>query len=541
MKLYHYGFWDGFVDKTDPTDISFFLDLFKLVFNENIMIGNLEDSDILLETVYVNDTQLFKKKWKYTFLYSGESRLNNYYSNYSCILCCKKNYNKIINCPLFILSIYCNNFMPKLIKNEPITKIPKKNIIAVITNMNGLERNIFLNQLEQKYKIDYGGRYKNNIKIINDQYFSDNFTKIISEYKFIIAMENSKEETYITEKILHGLLANIIPIYWGSDNICTYFNPERFLNLSNINNSYDIIDRITEIMNNDKLYLDIVNKPIFRNNILERTIYDIANDIKHLLFVKNNSYCLYKKPVIHFLSYGDINFKNAVIRIKEEVTNMNVFSSINIFDNQNFYDNDFKNKFSKVINQPRGSGYWIWKYYLLNKKMNEINDNEYIVYCDAGCVINPHGINRFNEYIDILDKSEYGILSFSLNYKDGTSHIEKKWTIKEIFNYFNISLDSIIANSPQYVGGILILKKNNHSKLILEEYLKILEYDQLLISDYYNNQQYYFFKDARHDQSIWSIIRKKFGSCVVETDETFFNNFGEGESLLYPFWAMRRR
>lgn len=284
MKLYFYGFWGGFVDKTNRTDISFFLNLFKLVFNENIEIGNLEDSDILLETVYENNTKLFEKKWKYTFLYSGESRLNNYYNNYSCVLCCKKNHNKFINCPLFILSIYCNNLMPKLINNELITKIPQKNIIAIISNINGSERNNFLNQLEKKYKVDYGGHYKNNINIINDQYFSDNFTKIVSEYKFIVAMENSKEETYISEKILHGLLANTIPIYWGSDNICEYFNHDRFLYFNN-NTSDNIINKITEILNNDKLYLDIVNKPIFKNNKLDRTIEDIANDIKILLSV----------------------------------------------------------------------------------------------------------------------------------------------------------------------------------------------------------------------------------------------------------------
>jgi hypothetical protein len=41
MKLYFYGFWGGFVDKTDRAHIIFFLHLFKLVFNENIEIGNL--------------------------------------------------------------------------------------------------------------------------------------------------------------------------------------------------------------------------------------------------------------------------------------------------------------------------------------------------------------------------------------------------------------------------------------------------------------------------------------------------------------------
>ena len=38
-------------------------------------------------------------------------------------------------------------------------------------------------------------------------------------------------------------------------------------------------------------------------------------------------------------------------------------------------------------------------------------------------------------------------------------HIEKIWTIKEIFDYFNIDINSNISNTGQYVGGILIMKK----------------------------------------------------------------------------------
>jgi len=250
---------------------------------------------------------------------------------------------------------------------------------------------------------------------------------------------------------------------------------------------------------------------------------------------------------IHFIAFGDYEYKNTVHKIAAEAVDMNVFTTINIFDNQNFYDNDFKNKFSYVITQTKGAGYWIWKYYLLNKKMNEINENEFIVYCDAGVKFNKKGINRFYEYIDLLDKSEYGIMSFAQNYKNGVYHLEKWYTVKEIFNFYNISLDSEIANTSQYVGGILILKKNNHSRLILAEYLKILEYDQKLITDYYKNSpQDMSFKDARHDQSLWSIIRKKFGSCIINQDETYFEPFGEGVgpidgSLSYPFWACRRR
>jgi hypothetical protein len=291
MKLFVYGFWSGFIDKTNPVNISFFIELFKLVFNQEIELSNFDESDILLETIFDSNTYLFKKKWKYSFLFSGESRLNNIYSNYSCVLYGERNHNNIINVPLFIPTIYCSNLMVQLM--NPLLKtninIPLKNICAVISNPSGIERNDFLNELERTIPVDYGGDYKNNVEKFKDTYNSNKFIERVAEYKFMISMENSKGDTYITEKILHGLLAGTIPIYWGSNNIIQYFNPERILILPNKIHTTELINTIKEILSDDNKYKNIINKPIFNNNKLNRYLTEIANDIKHLLFKREVS------------------------------------------------------------------------------------------------------------------------------------------------------------------------------------------------------------------------------------------------------------
>ena len=282
MKLFINGFWDGFIEKTNPTDISFFIDLFKLVFNEEIELGDFNDSDILLETIFEKKTFLYEKQWKYSFLFSGESRLNEYYKDYSCVLYGERNHDNIINVPLFIVNMYCS----KLKHAKSITCIPEKNICTIISNSCGIERNNFLCELEKSINIDYGGNYKTNIPIVKSQYNTQEFIDFVSQYKFIVSMENSRGETYITEKILHGFNAGTIPIYWGSSRIYDYFNSERFLNLSDISDTKNIIQKIHEILQDDNKFLEIVNKPIFNNNKLELDINEIANNIKNLIFQK---------------------------------------------------------------------------------------------------------------------------------------------------------------------------------------------------------------------------------------------------------------
>jgi len=298
MKIFINGFWGGFVENTDPVKFDFFKNLFENAFNEQIYIGKFQDSDILFESVFSDKTYINDKKWKYTIFFNGESQIriitdhfknNNYrlsqITNYDFILTGKFTNKtiKTINLPLFIPYIYSNKFFSRLQDPEHINRVPSKNICAVISNSNCPKRNYFLDKLQSKVHIDYAGNFRNNVPKINGAYNSNDLLNFYSQYKFVICLENTKQETYITEKIVNGFLAKTIPIYWGSDNICSYFNEERFINIPNLNEDTvnKIINVILLIINNNEKYLKIVNKPVFKNGLL--TINDIANDIKSLL------------------------------------------------------------------------------------------------------------------------------------------------------------------------------------------------------------------------------------------------------------------
>jgi len=199
---------------------------------------------------------------------------------------------------------------------------------------------------------------------------------------------------------------------------------------------------------------------------------------------------------------------------------------------------DFKEKYKDILSMSRGGGYWIWKLNIIKDAINNINDNEYLIYLDAGSTINKHGKKRFFEYIDKLENSDsdYGILSFQMH------HNEYKYTTKEIFNYFDVNSDSDIFKSGQYMATALIMKKNKHLINLLKVYEKCLYDNQLLITDKYNNEnQHKNFKGNRHDQSLFSIIRKIYGSEVIMGDETWVPPFGKFKSMKYPFWGTRLR
>ena len=258
---------------------------------------------------------------------------------------------------------------------------------------------------------------------------------------------------------------------------------------------------------------------------------------------------------IHFITYGNDVFEKAKQRLLLQAKDFYPFKTITGYGPNDLPAN-FKKNFKNILDMKRGGGYWIWRPIILYKKLYEMQENEFLIYLDAGCHLNKNGMPRFMEYIDLLAKSEYGAMSFQMSGNKGPGGLEKEkyWTTSEIFNYFQVEptsesdicnndiCNNYIYNSGQYLGGILVLKKNKHLMHLLDLFIKALNHDPLMFTDHYNTMpQHPEFKENRHEQSVFSILRKLHGSVVIEGDESWMVPFGQGESLKYPFWAARSK
>jgi hypothetical protein len=241
--------------------------------------------------------------------------------------------------------------------------------------------------------------------------------------------------------------------------------------------------------------------------------------------------------MIHLITFGDSKYANTKRRLYSEAVNCGWFDTIASYGTEDL-DEDFKERFKNILEQHRGGGYWIWKPYIINKHLEKMEDGDILIYLDAGCHINPNGVKRFNEYIEMLKNSEEGAISFQMS-----QHIEKKWTVKEIFEYLNIHNDSSdIIESGQIIATVRMFKKNSNSTNLVSSWLNTLYYNPLLFTDHYNkNGQSDIFIDNRHDQSVLSVLSKLYKTIIIE-DETYFEgSFDSAMAKEHPFWAARIR
>ena len=75
-------------------------------------------------------------------------------------------------------------------------------------------------------------------------------------------MENSQQSAYITEKVLQGLFAENIPIYYGAPRITEYINEGRILVLGGEGSSIKgTIERMRHLAATPDAWLETVRQP----------------------------------------------------------------------------------------------------------------------------------------------------------------------------------------------------------------------------------------------------------------------------------------
>jgi hypothetical protein len=202
-------------------------------------------------------------------------------------------------------------------------------------------------------------------------------------------------------------------------------------------------------------------------------------------------------------NYAHNRFLNSQINNSETGLKVGGFDRVYQF-RFNDIDTEFYKKNKHILDQPRGAGYWLWKYYFAVKLLNDpaISEEDIIFYCDSGSEF----INSINPMVEVFNRDNLSIMTFLQLHKSSF------WTKRDAFVYTN-SDEPKYTDTGQRVGGFFMFKKDKTSIKFFNELLKYGQ-DYRIITDSPNEcglPNYPNFRDHRHDESLISIMAKKYG------------------------------
>ncbi len=245
-----------------------------------------------------------------------------------------------------------------------------------------------------------------------------------------------------------------------------------------------------------------------------------------------------KNRTIHFVSYGNERFEKSRERIAQEAKEAGWFDRIKVYTPQDISEY-FEEHQGFIDVEKRGGGYWIWKPYIIKKELVRLKEGEFLVYADADCTIQKKGIESMVNYINTLEKSEFGVLSFEIDFP------EKDWTKGDLADHLGIPLHSKPMNTGQIMSVVIILKKSPHAEKLVSDWLKLaVTEDYRLIDDSPSKTNAPSFVEHRHDQSIFSLLVKTQGGIVFRDEvqtRKMMEDPSEGISSPYPFFSTRKK
>jgi hypothetical protein len=239
-----------------------------------------------------------------------------------------------------------------------------------------------------------------------------------------------------------------------------------------------------------------------------------------------------KSPKIFFITFGAgyKEIEEAAQRLGKQAFDCGFFDEIEVLSKSDLPD-DVMNLFSPVrFDQSRGFGYWAWKPYLINRKMDSLQDGDVLVYLDAGFEINPSGESRFTYYLDFVARHDVLVVQIPQQHR--------LW----VKPHSSLKIESQDYFRNQVIAGFIMLKASDLSRRVARRWCELAFEDSgSALTDWVEEGETLEpgFMEHRHDQAILTHVIISENLPVLDRDETSHSPWIKGKG--YPFLALRNK
>lgn len=222
---------------------------------------------------------------------------------------------------------------------------------------------------------------------------------------------------------------------------------------------------------------------------------------------------------ITLINYADKNYSKAQKINTNSAIKKGCFKKVISYSPEDL-DRSFYLENKDILDEKKGNGYWLWKPYFIKKTLEDIEDGDCFFYCDSG----SYFVNSIGEIIESVEKDQ-DIILFELQ------QIEKKWTKRDCFVLMECD-DLRYSDTKQRMATFSLWRKSDFTMRFIDSWLTLAK-DKRLITDEENScgfSNYSDFINHRHDQSIFSLLTKKYQLKAYRDPSQFGNNYIE----IYP-------
>jgi hypothetical protein len=354
------------------------------------------------------------------------------------------------------------------------------------------------------------------------------------KYNFVLAMENSSNPGYVTEKIFHAKVAGCVPIYWGDVNVDRDFDANGYVEITKSKNLDDVLERVKVVADDKDAIEKMAAIPAvtpYKRKWCEKTMAYVAQQIFYQItgkqvivndedWAKAESFGKTftalpqpqsKEPVLLskdrvFVTAANAKFAEAAVnairslKAVEPTVKAVVFIWPDVSDEVQAILRKVgadEVRLLPIASVSRWADFWnpehyAWKLWVHKIMLDEVADNTSILYCDSGTIVVSPLTNLWAQI------AKQGILAIN----DPTQQ-NKRWCHPTFCKNMNVTQEELDSN--QLWAGCFGYRKGAYDA-IANEALRIAETERETIVGNKWSMYSATCMGHRHDQSILSIL-----------------------------------
>lgn len=195
------------------------------------------------------------------------------------------------------------------------------------------------------------------------------------------------------------------------------------------------------------------------------------------------------------MSYADGNYKKSQ-HLQTKTAKFAGFTDVIEYGPEDI-EESFKAANANIFGYKRGNGLWLWKPYLIKKTLDNMKDGQILFYCDSGACF----FRKADGVLSKLQEQDVWVSVLPLK--------EKQFTKQQTFDILGCNTEEY-TESAQISGSFCAFKKSEFCTRFVEEWLQYCYNIKALAPPEDKKQEAAYFYDHREDQSILSLLVKKY-------------------------------
>jgi hypothetical protein len=217
-----------------------------------------------------------------------------------------------------------------------------------------------------------------------------------------------------------------------------------------------------------------------------------------------------RRPKIHLVSYATPQFRHRQIILGLSARLNKVVDTVTAWTTERLKSEGFAERIPDIGLDERGSGFWSWKPFIIQKRLKEVTDGDIVFYCDVGRIYPFKLLDQsVASYLRWMEESRQDVMPGIEIPWNGPMI---RWTKRDALVAMDMDTPQIHVAAP-IQASFSIWRVSPYSRALVSEWLELCRQRQLVSDDpsVTPGGEHGDFQENRHDQALLSLLCMKKG------------------------------